>query len=178
MVSVFGFGFGVCVTRVRRHKRNVVMWWGCLPGRGRLECAHSAHSSVGTPLAPCLLSICGERSERQGLAGCRAAGSQQRLCPRARAALPARQPFRLPGQQHRLLTPYKTVHTPSLFPPPPCPLQVQNLLALCGEHIEADEGSAWKAVHQSAAVLGLGLIAQASALCPGRAGGQAGFPAS
>ena len=37
-------------------------------------------------------------------------------------------------------------------------------MALCGEHIEAEEGAAWKAVHQSAAVIGLGLIAQSEEL--------------
>ncbi|GAB4816037.1 hypothetical protein N2152v2_003083 [Parachlorella kessleri] len=43
-------------------------------------------------------------------------------------------------------------------------LKIQQLLALCGEHIEAEEGGAWKAVHQSAAVIGLGLIAQSEEL--------------
>ncbi len=45
-----------------------------------------------------------------------------------------------------------------------CFVQIQQLLALCGEHIEAEEGAAWKAVHQSAAVIGLGLIAQSEEL--------------
>lgn len=43
-------------------------------------------------------------------------------------------------------------------------LKVQQLLSLCGEHIEAEEDAAWKASHQSAAVLGLGLIAMAEPL--------------
>lgn len=30
-------------------------------------------------------------------------------------------------------------------------LQVQQLLATCGEHIEAEEGAAWKTLHQSGA---------------------------
>ncbi|KAJ9513655.1 hypothetical protein QJQ45_015409 [Haematococcus lacustris] len=41
-------------------------------------------------------------------------------------------------------------------------LKVQQLLALCGEHLEAgEEGSAWKAMHQPAAGLCLALIAMA-----------------
>ncbi|GFH09753.1 26S proteasome non-ATPase regulatory subunit 2 homolog [Haematococcus lacustris] len=41
-------------------------------------------------------------------------------------------------------------------------LKVQQLLAMCGEHLEAgEEGSAWKAMHQPAAVLCLALIAMA-----------------
>lgn len=42
--------------------------------------------------------------------------------------------------------------------------QIQSLLALCGEHVEVEEGQGWKAVHQSAAVLGVGLIAQSEEL--------------
>ncbi|KXZ55777.1 hypothetical protein GPECTOR_2g1327 [Gonium pectorale] len=43
-------------------------------------------------------------------------------------------------------------------------LKIQGLLAMCGEHITADEGSAHKTVHQGAAVLGLALIAMAEPL--------------
>eukprot|EP00887_Chlorella_sp_A99_P000106 scaffold16.g106.t1 len=39
-------------------------------------------------------------------------------------------------------------------------LRVQSLLALCGEHVEAEaDKEAWKAAHQAVAVLGLGLVA-------------------
>jgi 26S proteasome regulatory subunit N1 len=38
-------------------------------------------------------------------------------------------------------------------------LKVQQLLALCGEHIEAEENEEWKAAHQAVAALGLGLVA-------------------
>jgi len=34
---------------------------------------------------------------------------------------------------------------PLVFPA----LQVQQLLALCGEHIETEEATAWKTLHQS-----------------------------
>ncbi|KAG1670671.1 hypothetical protein FOA52_010946 [Chlamydomonas sp. UWO 241] len=40
-------------------------------------------------------------------------------------------------------------------------LKVQQLLAMCGEHIEAEEGKEWKAMHQGPAVIGLALIAMA-----------------
>eukprot|EP00878_Enallax_costatus_P009276 GHUV01009695.1.p1 GENE.GHUV01009695.1~~GHUV01009695.1.p1 ORF type:complete len:780 (+),score=173.65 GHUV01009695.1:1347-3686(+) len=40
-------------------------------------------------------------------------------------------------------------------------LKVQELLAMCGEHIETEENTAWKAVHQAPAVLGLAVIAMA-----------------
>uniref|UniRef100_A0A383WPA2 26S proteasome non-ATPase regulatory subunit 2 homolog n=1 Tax=Tetradesmus obliquus TaxID=3088 RepID=A0A383WPA2_TETOB len=43
-------------------------------------------------------------------------------------------------------------------------LKVQELLALCGEHIETEEAAAWKAVHQGPAVLGIALIAMAEPL--------------
>ncbi|KAF6261976.1 26S proteasome regulatory complex [Scenedesmus sp. NREL 46B-D3] len=43
-------------------------------------------------------------------------------------------------------------------------LKVQELLALCGEHIETEEATAWKAVHQGPAVLGIALIAMAEPL--------------
>ncbi|KAL4435475.1 hypothetical protein ABPG77_006237 [Micractinium sp. CCAP 211/92] len=43
-------------------------------------------------------------------------------------------------------------------------LKVQQLLAICGEHIEAEEGTAWKTLHQSVAVLGLGLLAMSEEL--------------
>ena len=49
-------------------------------------------------------------------------------------------------------------------PPGPMPLQVQQLLAICGEHIEVEEGTAWKAAHQPVAVLGLGLLAMSEEL--------------
>lgn len=38
-------------------------------------------------------------------------------------------------------------------------LRVQALLAACGEHIETDEGEEWKAMHQTVAAMGLGLVA-------------------
>ena len=38
-------------------------------------------------------------------------------------------------------------------------LRVQALLAACGEHIEAEEGEEWKAIHQTVAAMGLGLVA-------------------
>jgi 26S proteasome regulatory subunit N1 len=41
---------------------------------------------------------------------------------------------------------------------------VQQLLALCGEHIETEEATAWKTLHQSVAVLGLGLLAMSEEL--------------
>ncbi|EFN53700.1 hypothetical protein CHLNCDRAFT_25435, partial [Chlorella variabilis] len=41
---------------------------------------------------------------------------------------------------------------------------VQQLLAICGEHIEVEEGTAWKAAHQPVAVLGLGLLAMSEEL--------------
>ncbi|KAL0029326.1 hypothetical protein WJX79_010455 [Trebouxia sp. C0005] len=43
-------------------------------------------------------------------------------------------------------------------------LKVQQLLAQAGEHIELKEDESWKAVHQSSAVLGLGLIGMAEDL--------------
>ncbi|KAK9829660.1 hypothetical protein WJX72_007157 [[Myrmecia] bisecta] len=43
-------------------------------------------------------------------------------------------------------------------------LKVQHLLALCGEHIEVEEGSEWKAAHQGPAVIGIALIAMAEDL--------------
>lgn len=43
-------------------------------------------------------------------------------------------------------------------------LKVQQLLAQAGEHIEIKEEESWKAVHQSSAVLGLGLIGMAEDL--------------
>jgi 26S proteasome regulatory subunit N1 len=43
-------------------------------------------------------------------------------------------------------------------------LKVQQLLALCGEHIETEEATAWKTLHQSVAVLGLGLLAMSEEL--------------
>mmetsp|Transcript_18831 Transcript_18831/g.52512 ORF Transcript_18831/g.52512 Transcript_18831/m.52512 type:complete len:900 (-) Transcript_18831:154-2853(-) len=38
-------------------------------------------------------------------------------------------------------------------------LKVQELLALCGEHIEQEENAAWKAAHQGPAVIGIAMIA-------------------
>lgn len=51
-------------------------------------------------------------------------------------------------------------------------LVVQQLLAACGEHVEAatEEGKAWMAVHQGAAVLGLALVAMAEPLGSSMAG--------
>ena len=43
-------------------------------------------------------------------------------------------------------------------------VQVQQLLALCGEHVEVEEGAGWKALPQSVAVLGLGLLAMGEEL--------------
>ncbi|KAI3425164.1 hypothetical protein D9Q98_008935 [Chlorella vulgaris] len=43
-------------------------------------------------------------------------------------------------------------------------LKVQQLLALAGEHIESDEATAWKTLHQPVAVLGLGLLAMSEEL--------------
>lgn len=43
-------------------------------------------------------------------------------------------------------------------------LKVQELLALCGEHIETEEATAWKTVHQLPAVCGIALIAMAEPL--------------
>mmetsp|Transcript_31070 Transcript_31070/g.68978 ORF Transcript_31070/g.68978 Transcript_31070/m.68978 type:complete len:901 (-) Transcript_31070:581-3283(-) len=43
-------------------------------------------------------------------------------------------------------------------------LKVQELLAMCGEHIETEEGTSWKAVHQGPAVIGIALIAMAEPL--------------
>ncbi|KAK9842343.1 hypothetical protein WJX81_007723 [Elliptochloris bilobata] len=43
-------------------------------------------------------------------------------------------------------------------------LKVQRLLALCGEHVEVDEASAWKVAHQGPAVLGIALVAMAEDL--------------
>lgn len=43
-------------------------------------------------------------------------------------------------------------------------LKIQQLLAMCGEHIEADESSSWKTMHQGPAVIGLALIAMAEPL--------------
>ncbi|EFJ39963.1 26S proteasome regulatory complex [Volvox carteri f. nagariensis] len=43
-------------------------------------------------------------------------------------------------------------------------LKVQGLLAMCGEHITADESSTHKTIHQGAAVLGLALLAMAEPL--------------
>jgi len=43
-------------------------------------------------------------------------------------------------------------------------LKVQELLAMCGEHIETEESTAWKAVHQGPAVMGIALIAMAENL--------------
>lgn len=43
-------------------------------------------------------------------------------------------------------------------------LKVQELLGLCGEHIETEEATAWKTVHQGPAVLGLAMIAMAEPL--------------
>eukprot|EP00879_Flechtneria_rotunda_P023735 GHRR01025127.1.p1 GENE.GHRR01025127.1~~GHRR01025127.1.p1 ORF type:complete len:652 (+),score=250.63 GHRR01025127.1:1606-3561(+) len=40
-------------------------------------------------------------------------------------------------------------------------LKVQELLGLCGEHIETEEATVWKAVHQAPAVLGITLISMA-----------------
>ena len=36
----------------------------------------------------------------------------------------------------------------------PLPLQVQELLAMCGEHIETEESTAWKAAHQVCVCVG------------------------
>lgn len=38
-------------------------------------------------------------------------------------------------------------------------LKIQKLLAACGDHIEVEEGEAWKAAHQAVAALGIGLVA-------------------
>ena len=38
-------------------------------------------------------------------------------------------------------------------------LKIQKLLASCGDHIEVEEGEAWKAAHQVVAALGIGLVA-------------------
>lgn len=43
-------------------------------------------------------------------------------------------------------------------------LKVQELLAVCGEHIETDEAGSWKAVHQGPAAMGIALIAMAEPL--------------
>lgn len=43
-------------------------------------------------------------------------------------------------------------------------LKVQELLSVCGEHIEAEEFASWKAAQQGPAVLGLALIAMAEPL--------------
>lgn len=43
-------------------------------------------------------------------------------------------------------------------------LKVQQLLAMCGEHIEAEEGASWKTMHQGPAVIGMALIAMAEPL--------------
>lgn len=45
-------------------------------------------------------------------------------------------------------------------------LKVQELLSLCGEHVETagEEGAGWKAAHQGAAVLGIALIAMGEPL--------------
>uniref|UniRef100_A0A061RYU3 26S proteasome non-ATPase regulatory subunit 2 homolog n=1 Tax=Tetraselmis sp. GSL018 TaxID=582737 RepID=A0A061RYU3_9CHLO len=43
-------------------------------------------------------------------------------------------------------------------------LKVQELLALCGEHIEVEDNTAWKAIHQGPAVMGIALIAMGEEL--------------
>lgn len=43
-------------------------------------------------------------------------------------------------------------------------LKVQQLLAMCGEHVETEEATAWKAQHHGPAVIGLALIAMAEPL--------------
>lgn len=43
-------------------------------------------------------------------------------------------------------------------------LKVQELLAICGEHIETEESTSWKAIHQGPAALGIALIAMAEPL--------------
>eukprot|EP00891_Asterochloris_glomerata_P006079 jgi/Astpho2/6079/e_gw1.00084.7.1_t len=49
-------------------------------------------------------------------------------------------------------------------------LKVQQLLAQAGEHLEVEEGGAWKATHQSAAVMGIGLVAMGEDLGSAMAG--------
>lgn len=43
-------------------------------------------------------------------------------------------------------------------------LKVQEWLAICGEQIETESGTAWKAVHQSMAVMGIALVAMTEEL--------------
>ncbi|CAK0782745.1 hypothetical protein CVIRNUC_005940 [Coccomyxa viridis] len=43
-------------------------------------------------------------------------------------------------------------------------LQIQSLLAMCGEHTEVDENAAWKMAHQGPAALGIAVVAMSEEL--------------